>query len=67
MKLKKMLLLSTLVLSCLLIFSACTKNETNSLERVKSAGKLTVVGSGGYPPFNFMEEGKVVGFDVDAG
>lgn len=39
-----------------------------SLERVLAAGKLTVVGSGGYPPFNFFNENdELVGFDVDTG
>jgi len=39
-----------------------------SLDRVLEAGVLTVVGSGGYPPFNFYDDnGKVVGFDVDTG
>ncbi|OEF96605.1 ABC transporter substrate-binding protein [Desulfuribacillus alkaliarsenatis] len=31
------------------------------------AEQLTVVGSGGYPPFNFYEGDDVVGFDVDTG
>ena len=44
------------------------QSEKDSLERVKKAEKLTVVGSGGYPPFNFIgEDGSVVGFDVDTG
>lgn len=42
--------------------------DKDSLQRVKDTGKLTVVGSGGYPPFNFFDDnGKVVGFDVDVG
>ncbi|KUO50740.1 MAG: ABC transporter substrate-binding protein [Desulfitibacter sp. BRH_c19] len=40
----------------------------NSLDRVLEAGELTVVGSGGYPPFNFFDENdELVGFDVDTG
>jgi len=39
-----------------------------SLDRVLAAGKITVVGSGGYPPFNFFNENdELVGFDVDTG
>lgn len=41
--------------------------SVNSLERVLNAGQLTVVGSGGYPPFNFYQGDDVVGFDVDTG
>lgn len=41
-----------------------------SLDRVLEAGVLTVVGSGGYVPFNYRDESDpdtVVGFDVDVG
>ena len=55
-----------------LLFAGCAKSAStdaaDSLQRVKDAGKLTVVGSGGYPPFNFIDDnGDVVGFDVDVG
>lgn len=46
----------------------CQGDDGDSLQRVLKSGKLTVVGSGGYPPFNyFNDEGAVVGFDVDVG
>ncbi len=41
-----------------------------SLQRVLDAGELVVVGSGGYPPFNFYGEedpDTPIGFDVDTG
>jgi len=42
--------------------------SADSLQRVLDAGKLTVVGSGGYPPFNYIDDnGDVIGFDVDVG
>lgn len=42
--------------------------ESDSLQRVIDAGKLTVVGSGGYPPFNYIDDnGDVIGFDVEVG
>lgn len=56
-----------IVLSFSMIFTSCKKEETDSLKRVEDSGNFTVVGSGGYPPFNYMEDGKVVGFDVDTG
>lgn len=44
------------------------ESTESSLQRVLDAGKLTVVGSGGYPPFNYFDEnGDIVGFDVDVG
>lgn len=69
MKLKKLSLLLIIVLVITAVFStACVDKNADSYQRVIEAGKLTVVGSGGYPPFNyFNEEGKVVGFDVDVG
>lgn len=65
-KVKKIL---SMLICTLLIFiiTGCATKEEDSLERVKEAGKLTVVGSGGYPPFNYIDDGEVVGFDVDVG
>jgi len=69
--LKKSGLFLVALLCVSLLFAGCAKSgggETDSLQRVKDAGKLTVVGSGGYPPFNFIDDnGDVVGFDVDVG
>lgn len=63
---KNITILLTLVIT-ILALTACRKETADSLERVTESGKLTVVGSGGYPPFNYMEDGKVVGFDVEVG
>ena len=65
------LIMATLML-LMVMLTACGGNTTesgdNSLQRVLDAGKITVVGSGGYPPFNYFDEnGNVVGFDVDVG
>lgn len=68
MKFKKIGTIIVSVLSLTLILSACNNKEVNSLKRVQDANELTVVGSGGYPPFNYINEnGEVVGFDVDTG
>lgn len=55
-------------------FVGCTTEDEpddtdgdGSLDRVLQAGELVVVGSGGYPPFNFYDEDEVMGFDVDTG
>lgn len=63
---KKSILLVLLVFIAF-SFAACSEDESNSLKRVENNGVLTVVGSGGYPPFNFMKDGEVVGFDVEVG
>lgn len=61
------LLYALLTVCLLLALNGCGQQEDNSLERVMDNKKLTVVGSGGYPPFNYYEGNKVVGFDVDTG
>lgn len=61
------IVVSVIALSLMLTGCGGSNKETNSLTRVKDAGELTVVGSGGYKPFNFIEEGQPVGFDVDTG
>lgn len=69
MFLKKLSITVTAVFLISVLFSACSsKREEDSLKRVLDSGKFTVVGSGGYRPFNYIDEnGKVVGFDVDTG
>ncbi|MDW7657674.1 MAG: transporter substrate-binding domain-containing protein [Bacillota bacterium] len=71
MKLRKILALGTVaLLMAAFVLSGCNEPavEVDSLQRVLDAGKLTVVGSGGYRPFNYInEDGSVVGFDVDTG
>src|SRR4051812_41886326 len=36
-----------------------------TLEKIKKAGVMTAGNSGSYPPFEIMEGGKLIGFDVD--
>lgn len=67
MKLEKRLMFLLMLISFSILVTGCKKEETDSLKRIEKAETLTVVGSGGYPPFNYMEDGKVVGFDVDTG
>lgn len=67
MKFKKLVLGMVLALTSAMVLNACQTKEADSLKRVMDAGKLTVVGSGGYPPFNYIQDGKVVGFDVETG
>jgi len=47
--------------------AATTAEQTDSFTTI-TVGKLTVVGSGGYRPFNYIDDnGDVIGFDVDTG
>jgi len=71
MKVRKIGILLAIIMALSVLMMACAgkaTEESDSLQRVLDAGKLTVVGSGGYPPFNYFDEdGNVVGFDVDVG
>ncbi len=72
MSLRKKSVLLVFALSIVLILTACANTSadatTDSLQRVLDAGELTVVGSGGYPPFNYIDDnGDVIGFDVEVG
>jgi polar amino acid transport system substrate-binding protein len=64
---KRNFLLAGAIMLLMFVFAGCGEaEETNSLDRVLENGELVVVGSGGYRPFNYIdEEGNVVGFDVD--
>ncbi len=74
---RKSFLLFVLMLGALLfVFVGCEPAEEEvvdgdgSLQRVLDAGELVVVGSGGYPPFNYYGEedpDNPIGFDVDTG
>jgi ABC-type amino acid transport substrate-binding protein len=39
----------------------------STLEKVRGRGEIVVGTSGVYPPFEFVEDGKLVGFDIDLG
>lgn len=67
-KISTVLLKVALPCTLLVAITACNKDTGDSLQRVLNSGKLTVVGSGGYPPFNYPDDkGNIVGFDVDVG
>ncbi|MBN1892385.1 MAG: transporter substrate-binding domain-containing protein [Clostridiales bacterium] len=71
MKFRGMIVVLALLIATSFVLFGCgpkEEAEVDSLQRVKDAGKFTVVGSGGYPPFNYIaEDGSVIGFDVDTG
>ncbi|MBV1757381.1 MAG: transporter substrate-binding domain-containing protein [Dethiosulfatibacter sp.] len=60
---KRRIIIALIISMMLFAFAGCaTETKTHVME-----GKFTVVGSGGYPPFNFFQDNQVVGFDVDTG
>ncbi|NCB51226.1 MAG: transporter substrate-binding domain-containing protein [Clostridia bacterium] len=71
MKFRKLSILLAIIICFAVVAAGCasTASDTDdSLQRVMDAGQLTVVGSGGYPPFNYIDDnGDVIGFDVDVG
>ncbi|MFA9380978.1 MAG: transporter substrate-binding domain-containing protein [Acetanaerobacterium sp.] len=70
MKVRKLILSMIAAAAVFAMMAGCAGGAKagNSLERVMDNGKLTVVGSGGYRPFNYIDDtGKVIGFDVDTG
>ena len=55
--------LLALLLFCLTLPSLAQNDD--SLARVKARGVLKIATDATYPPFEFMENGKVVGFDAE--
>lgn len=45
-------------------FSACDKQQANSLEQIKAKDKVVIGVFGDKPPFGYVENGESVGFDV---
>ncbi len=78
---KSYLFFVLMLVAVLFVFVGCEEAEEaveevvepdgdGSLQRVLDAGELIVVGSGGYPPFNYYGEDDPdtpIGFDVDTG
>lgn len=44
-----------------------SNNEAGNEFNLVNPGKLTIVSSGGFVPFTDMEDGKMVGYDIDVG
>jgi len=56
-----------LLFVCILVlFTSCKKEELTTIEKINKEGELSFAMTGGYPPFNFInEEGNLDGFDID--
>lgn len=53
------------VLVASLVISTAAVQAQTTLEKIRASGVMTAGTSGAYPPFEYMEDGKLVGFDVD--
>src|SRR5262245_44910693 len=55
-----------LIAAAAILAAACPANaQTTSLEAVKQKGVLVAGSSAEYPPFEYVADGKLVGYDVD--
>ncbi|GEB78107.1 basic amino acid ABC transporter substrate-binding protein [Sporolactobacillus inulinus] len=63
----KKLSIVSLLLAFILVFTACSSGSSGSSSEKKSSTKKTlrIVNDASYPPFETLEKGKMVGFDVD--
>lgn len=49
-----------------LLFSGCNNGEQTMLQQIEESGEMTFAMTGGYPPFNFInEQGELDGFDIE--
>lgn len=46
---------------------AWAQTDGDTLDKVRKAGTLVIGNGGAYPPFEFVENGKLTGFDIDLG
>ena len=57
-------LISAILISTITLFSTNSYAET-TLEKIKRTGKVTVGTEAAFPPFEFVENGKIVGYGKD--
>lgn len=60
-------LLRSACLAAALIAGAATAVQADTLDKIKKDGVLVMANGGAYPPFGYVENGTMVGFDIDLG
>lgn len=68
---KKVILLIFAIVLAMAMFTGCGNSSSSSsatdgsLDKVKKAGKIVIGTDNTYPPMEFTQNGKIVGFDID--
>ncbi|MCY1153047.1 MAG: transporter substrate-binding domain-containing protein [Sphaerochaetaceae bacterium] len=63
---KKIMVVALALFSLLVTLTSCNSKDETTLEKVERKGEMTFAMTGGYPPFNFInDEGELDGFDID--
>ena len=47
--------------------AAATAHAQDTLAKIRQAGTIVIGNGGAYPPFEYVENGNLVGFDIDLG
>jgi polar amino acid transport system substrate-binding protein len=55
------------VFACGLLAAGGAIAQADTLDKIKQTGTVVIGQGGAYPPFGFMENGNLVGFDIDLG
>lgn len=55
------------ILTCGIAASVIGAASADTLDKVKQAGVIVIANGGAFPPFGYVENGKMVGFDIDLG
>lgn len=66
---KKVLAVAAAAVLCMGILGGCSGNavESQSVEKIKEAGKITMYTDAAFPPFEYTEGNNVMGVDVEIG
>jgi len=57
----------TSLLLCGLLAAGAASAQSNTLDHIKEKGVVVIANGGAFPPFGFVENGTMVGFDIDLG
>ncbi len=63
---KKMMVLTLSLFALLVTLASCNGKTETTMEKIESSREMTFAMTGGYPPFNFINDnGDLDGFDID--
>ncbi len=61
----KLLSFKSLILSIFILFIGASTYAETTFEKIKRTGKVTVGTEAAFPPFEFVKDGKIVGYGKD--